>query len=63
MAHVGGYALELESLEAGPAEESGVLGGEAAEKLGDIFVRVVGADGLLLCRGHLLRGVLADGLV
>lgn len=40
-----------------------MLGGEAAEKLGDVFIRVVGADGLLLGRGHLGHGVLADGLV
>jgi hypothetical protein len=37
-----------------------VLGGEAAEELGDVFVRVVGADWLLLNRGHLGHGVLAD---
>ena len=40
-----------------------MLGGEAAEKLGDVFVRVVGADGLLLCGCDLGDGVLADGLV
>jgi len=63
LADVGGDTFELEGLEAGPAEESGVLGGEAAEELGDVFVWVVGADGLLLGRGHLGHGVLADGLV
>jgi len=50
-------------LEASPAEKSGVLGAEAAEKLGDVFVRVFGAHRLLLGRGHLGHGVLADGLV
>jgi len=40
-----------------------VLGGEAAEKFGDVFVRVFGAHGLLLGRGHLGHGMLADGLV
>ena len=60
---IGGHTLELEGLEASPAKESGVLGGEAAEKLGDVFVRIVGADGLLLGRGYLGHGVLADGLV
>ena len=63
LADVGGHTFELEGLEAGPAEESGVLGGEAAEELGDVFVWVLGADGLLLGRGHLGHGVLADGLV
>jgi hypothetical protein len=37
-----------------------VLGGEAAEEFGDVFIRVVGADWLLLCSGHLGRCVLAD---
>lgn len=63
LADVGGDTFKLESLEAGPAEESGVLGGEAAEELCDVFVWVVGADGLLLGRGYLGHGVLADGLV
>ena len=63
LADVGGDTFELEGLEAGPAEESGVLGGEAAEELGDVFVWVVGADGLLLGRGYLGNGVLADCLV
>jgi hypothetical protein len=63
LAHIGGHAFELEGLEAGPAEEGCVLGGEAAEELCDVFVRVVGAHGLLLCRGHLRDGVLAEGLV
>jgi hypothetical protein len=31
LAHVGGHALELEGLEAGPAEKGRVLGGEAPE--------------------------------
>ena len=63
MADVRGHAFELEGLEADPAEESGVLGGEAAEELCDVLVRVVGAHGLLLCRGHLRDGVLAEGFV
>jgi len=37
-----------------------VLGGEAAEEFGDVFIRVVGADRLLLCSGHLSHCVLAD---
>lgn len=37
-----------------------MLGGEAAEELGDVFGRVVGADWLLLCSGHLGHCVLAD---
>jgi len=37
-----------------------VLVGEAAEELGNVFIRVVGADGLLLDSGHLGHGVLAD---
>jgi hypothetical protein len=37
-----------------------VLGGEAAEKFGDVFIRVIGADRLLLCGGHLGHCVLAD---
>lgn len=60
LAHVGGHAFELERLEACPAEEGGVMGGEAAEELGDVFVRIVGADRLLLDGGHLGHGVLAD---
>jgi hypothetical protein len=40
-----------------------VLGGEAAEELGDVFVRVVGADRLLLNSGHLGHCVLADLLM
>jgi hypothetical protein len=36
-----------------------VLGGEAAEELGDVFIRVVGADRLLPCSGHLGYCVLA----
>ena len=63
LAHVGGHALELERLEAGPAEEGRVLRGEAPEELGDVLVRVVSAERLLLRRGHLGGGVLADRLV
>lgn len=37
-----------------------MLGREAAEELGDVFVRVVGAHRLLLNGGHLGHGVLAD---
>ena len=37
-----------------------MLGGEAAEEFGDVFLRVVGADRLLLCSGHLGHSVLAD---
>jgi hypothetical protein len=37
-----------------------VLGGEAAEEFGDVFIRVVSADRLLLCSGHLGHCVLAD---
>jgi len=37
-----------------------VLGSEAAEEFGDVFVRVVGAHRLLLNSGHLGHGVLAD---
>lgn len=40
-----------------------MLRGEAAEELGDVFVRVVGADWLLLSSGHLGYGVLADPFV
>lgn len=63
LAHVGGHAFELECLEARPAEEGGVLGGEAAEELGDVLVRVVSADRLLPGRGDLGHGVLTDRLV
>jgi hypothetical protein len=63
LAYVGGYTFELKGLETCPAEEGGMLGGEATEEFCDVFIRVVGADGLLLCRGHLGRGVLADRLV
>ena len=63
LAYVGGHALELESLEARPAEESRVLGGEAAEELGDVLVRVLSTEGLLLRRGYLRHGVLADRLM
>ena len=37
-----------------------MLGGEAAEEFGDIFIRVVGAVWLLLCSSHLGHCVLAD---
>ena len=40
-----------------------MLGGEAAEELGDVFLRVIGADWLLLDSGHLGHGVLADLLM
>lgn len=40
-----------------------MLGGKAAEKFGNVFIRVVGADRLLLCSGHLGHSVLADLLV
>ncbi len=40
-----------------------MLGGEAAEEFGDVFIRVVGADRLLLCSSHLGHCVLADLLV
>ena len=63
LAHVGGHALELEGLEAGPAEKGRVLGGEAPEQLCDVLVRVISAERLLLCGGHLRHGVLADRLV
>jgi len=60
LADVGGYAFESESLETCPAEDVGVLRGEAAEELGEVFGRVVGADWLLSCSGHLGHRVLAD---
>ncbi len=37
-----------------------MLGGETAEEFGDVFIRVVGADRLLPCSGHLGYCVLAD---
>lgn len=37
-----------------------MLGGEASEEFCDVFIRVVGADWLLLCSGHLGHSVLAD---
>lgn len=64
LADVGGEALELEGLEAGPAEEVGVGGGELAEVLCEVFVGVAdGGGGGLLDAGELACGVLADGLV
>lgn len=63
LADVGGHALELECLEAGPAEEGRVGGGELAEVLDEILIRVRGAHGLLLCAGELGSSMLADGLV
>ncbi len=63
LAHVGGHALELEGLEARPAEEGRVLGSEAAEQLCDVLVRVISAERLLLRRGHLRHRVLADRFV
>jgi hypothetical protein len=44
LANVGGHAIEFESMEACPAQESGVLGGEAAEEFGDDFLPVIGGD-------------------
>lgn len=37
-----------------------MLRGEAAEEFGNVFIRVVGADRLLLCSGHLGHCVFAD---
>ena len=37
-----------------------MLGGEAAEEFGDVFIRVVGADRLLFCSSHLGHCVFAD---
>jgi hypothetical protein len=37
-----------------------MLGGEAAEEFGDVLLRVIGADGLLLDSSHLGHCVLAD---
>lgn len=60
---VGGKALQLESLEAGPSKQCRVVRCELAEVLRDVFVRVVRSDWLLLSTGDLSGGVLADGLV
>jgi hypothetical protein len=48
LANVGGYAIESESMEVCPAQESGVMGGEAAEEFGDDFLRVIGGDSTLI---------------
>jgi hypothetical protein len=45
LADVGGYAFELEGLEACPAKEGGVGGGEFAEVLCEVFVWVCRAGG------------------
>ena len=37
-----------------------MLGGEAAEEFGDVLLRVIGADRLLLDSSHLGHCVLAD---
>jgi hypothetical protein len=37
-----------------------MLRGEAAEEFGDVLLRVIGADGLLLDSSHLGHCVLAD---
>lgn len=58
---VGRNSLELESLEARPAEEGSVCRGEFSEVLGDVLVGVATAGCSSL--GDLGDGVLADGLV
>ena len=59
--NVGGDALELEGLEACPAEEGGVSRCELAEVLRQLLVAVATGGGASL--GYLSSSVLADGLV
>lgn len=61
MADVGGNALELEGLEAGPTKKGGVCGCKFPEGLGDVLVGIAtrSSRGLL----HLRLRVLADGSV
>ena len=61
LADVGGHAIELEPLEACPAEKGGVRGDVFAEALDEAFV--VDAGTRLLRGRDLRRGMLADGLV
>lgn len=62
LADIGGHPLELERLEAGPAEKRGVAGHELPEALDEALVHRAGAR-LLFRRRDLRDGVLADGLV
>ena len=62
LAHIGRYTLELECLEARPAQEGRMLRCEAAQELGDILIGVLSAKRLLL-RSQLRSSVLADCLV
>ena len=60
LADVGGDALELEGLEAGPTKEGGVGGCKFPEGLGDVLVGIATGSS----RGfHLRLSVLADGSV
>ena len=61
MPDIGWYPLQLESLEARPAEEGRVCGDEFAEALDETLV-VHAGTGLLRGR-DLRRGVLADRLM
>lgn len=62
LANVGGYALQLQRLEASPAEKRRVCGCEFAKTLDDIFVDASTHRLLLGCR-DLARCMLADRLV
>ena len=62
VADVGGHALELEGLEAGPAEEAGVCGHVFAETLDEAVVVYHARAGLFGGR-DLGDGVLADRLM
>ncbi len=62
LADVRGHPLELERLEAGPAEKGGVCGHKLPEALDEAVVHSAGAR-LLFRRRDLRDGVLADGLV
>lgn len=52
LADVGGHALQLEGLEACPAEERRVCGGKLAEAFDDVVVQTR-AHGVLFCGGDL----------
>jgi hypothetical protein len=62
LTNVGGDALELEGLEAGPAKKGSVRRSEFPKALGDILV-IGGPLRLLFRAGHLSSSVLADRLV
>ena len=62
MADVGRNALELQRLEACPAQEGGVGGSKFADTLDDVFT-IAAAQHVLLRGRDLTRCVLADLLV